>query len=48
VAKPRAKRAKTDDGTASTGVGENSPGNRRKSKPKDPDVIPTKGEGQNE
>ncbi|MDP5278392.1 NADH-quinone oxidoreductase subunit C [Sphingomonas sp. DG1-23] len=48
AAKPRAKRAKTDDSTASTGAGENSPGNRRKSKPKDPDVVPSKGEGQNE
>lgn len=48
AAKPRAKRAKTDDSTASTGAGEKSPGNRRKSKPKDPDVVPTKGKGQNQ
>jgi NADH-quinone oxidoreductase subunit C len=48
AAKPRAKRAKTDDSTASTGAGENSPGNRRKSRPKDPDVVPTKGKGQNQ
>jgi NADH-quinone oxidoreductase subunit C len=46
--KPRAKRAKTDDGTASTGAGEQSPGNQPEDKPKDPDVVPTKGEGQNQ
>jgi NADH-quinone oxidoreductase subunit C len=46
--KPRAKRAKTVESTAETGAGENSPGNRRKSKPKDPDVVPTKGKGQNQ
>jgi len=46
--KPRAKTAKTTDGTAQTGAGENSPGNRRKSKPKDPDVVPSKGKGQNQ
>ncbi|MBW8840364.1 MAG: NADH-quinone oxidoreductase subunit C [Sphingomonadales bacterium] len=45
---PRAKTAKTVDSTAQTGAGENSPGNRRKSKPKDPDVVPTKGKGQNQ
>jgi NADH-quinone oxidoreductase subunit C len=45
---PRAKTAKTVDGPEQTGAGENSPGNRRKSKPKDPDVVPTKGKGQNQ
>jgi NADH-quinone oxidoreductase subunit C len=45
---PHAKRAKTQDGTAQSGVGENHPGNRPQDKPKDPDVIPTKGEGQNQ
>jgi NADH-quinone oxidoreductase subunit C len=45
---PRAKTAKTVESTTQTGAGENSPGNRRKSKPKDPDVVPTKGRGQNE
>jgi NADH-quinone oxidoreductase subunit C len=45
---PRAKTAKTVDSTAQTGAGENSPGNRRKTKPKDPDVVPTKGKGQNQ
>ena len=45
---PRAKTAKTVDSTAQTGAGENSPGNRRKSKPKDPDVVPSKGKGQNQ
>lgn len=48
TAKPRAKRAKTDDSTASTGAGEDSPGNSPKSKPEDPDVVPTKGKGQNQ
>ncbi|RYE64441.1 MAG: NADH-quinone oxidoreductase subunit C [Oxalobacteraceae bacterium] len=45
---PRAKTAKTVESTAETGAGENSPGNRRQSKPKDPDVVPTKGKGQNQ
>jgi NADH-quinone oxidoreductase subunit C len=45
---PRAKTAKNVDSTAQTGAGENSPGNRRKTKPKDPDVVPTKGKGQNQ
>ncbi|WP_343519826.1 NADH-quinone oxidoreductase subunit C [Sphingomonas sp.] len=48
VAKPRAKTAKTTDSTAQTGAGEPNPGNKRKSKPKDPDVVPTKGKGQNQ
>lgn len=48
VAKPRAKTAKTTDSTAQTGAGEPHPGNKRKSKPKDPDVVPTKGKGQNQ
>ncbi|WP_066663176.1 MULTISPECIES: NADH-quinone oxidoreductase subunit C [unclassified Sphingomonas] len=46
--KPRAKTAKTTDSTAQTGAGEPHPGNKRKSKPKDPDVVPTKGKGQNQ
>lgn len=46
--KPRAKTAKTTDFTAQTGAGEASPGNKRKSKPKKPDVVPTKGKGQNQ
>lgn len=48
VTKPRAKTAKTTDSTAQTGAGEPTPGNKRKSKPKDPDVVPTKGKGQNQ
>ncbi|WP_199560213.1 NADH-quinone oxidoreductase subunit C [Sphingomonas psychrotolerans] len=48
VAKPRAKRAKTKDGPQDTGVGDNDPGNQPDQKPKDPDVVPTKGEGQNQ
>ncbi|WP_423603925.1 NADH-quinone oxidoreductase subunit C [Sphingomonas sp. MS122] len=48
VTKPRAKTAKTTDSTAQTGAGEPNPGNKRKSKPKDPDVVPTKGKGQNQ
>jgi NADH-quinone oxidoreductase subunit C len=45
---PRAKSTKTAESTADTGAGEDSPGNRRKSKPGDPDVVPTKGKGQNQ
>lgn len=48
VTKPRAKTAKTTNSTAQTGAGEPNPGNKRKSKPKDPDVVPTKGKGQNQ
>lgn len=48
VTKPRAKTAKTVDSTAQTGAGEPHPGNKRKSKPKDPDVVPAKGKGQNQ
>jgi len=39
---------KTADSTADTGAGEPHPGNKPESKPKDPDVIPTKGAGQNQ
>lgn len=46
--KPRAKTPKTTESTAQTGAGEASPGNKRKSKPKNPDVVPTKGKGQNQ
>jgi NADH-quinone oxidoreductase subunit C len=45
---PRAKRAKTKDGPEDSGVGQNEPGNQPDQKPVDPDVIPTKGEGQNQ
>ena len=31
-----------------TGVGKSDPGNKPEEKPKDPDVIPSKGEGQNQ
>ncbi|HEX8302281.1 NADH-quinone oxidoreductase subunit C [Sphingomonas sp.] len=47
-AKPRAKRAKTVESPSQTGAGENSPGNQPESKPKDPDVVPSKGKGQNQ
>jgi NADH-quinone oxidoreductase subunit C len=41
--------AKNDStGTASTGAGDAGPGNQRQDKPKDPDVVPTKGGGQNQ
>jgi NADH-quinone oxidoreductase subunit C len=45
---PRAKTAKTVDGTGETGAGEASPGNEPESKPTDPDVMPSKGKGQNQ
>ena len=41
--------AKNDtSGTANTGAGERDPGNAREDKPKDSDVVPTKGGGQNQ
>ena len=46
--RPRAKRAKTKDGPQDSGVGQNEPGNQPDQKPKDPDVMPSKGEGQNQ
>ncbi|MGK6355106.1 NADH-quinone oxidoreductase subunit C [Sphingomonas sp. DT-207] len=44
--KPRAKRAKTKDGTAQTGAGQDHPGNKPEEKPTDPDVAPGKGQNQ--
>ncbi|KTF69188.1 NADH-quinone oxidoreductase subunit C [Sphingomonas sp. HT-1] len=41
------KDTKTTDSPAQTGAGQPHPGNQPGEKPKDPDVIPTKGEGQN-
>jgi NADH-quinone oxidoreductase subunit C len=35
-------------GTATTGAGDADPGNQRQDKPKDPDVVPAKGGGQNQ
>ncbi|MEG3180576.1 NADH-quinone oxidoreductase subunit C [Sphingomonas sp. LT1P40] len=46
--KSRTKTPKTTETAAQTGAGEPHPGNKRKSKPKDPDVVPTKGKGQNQ
>ncbi|MHA6720510.1 NADH-quinone oxidoreductase subunit C [Sphingomonas sp. RS6] len=45
---PHAKDAKTVDGPSQTGAGQPHPGNQPGEKPKDPDVNPTKGEGQNQ
>jgi NADH-quinone oxidoreductase subunit C len=45
---PRAKRAKTVDSPAQTGEGKAEPAPKRSRKPKDPDVVPTKGKGQNQ
>lgn len=42
------KDTKTTDSPAQTGAGQPHPGNQPGEKPKDPDVIPTKGEGQNQ
>jgi NADH-quinone oxidoreductase subunit C len=39
---------KTTETTAQTGAGEPDPGNQRQDKPKDSDVVPTKGGGQNQ
>lgn len=45
---PEATTPKTTESTAQTGAGEPHPGNKAEDKPKDPNVIPTKGEGQNQ
>jgi NADH-quinone oxidoreductase subunit C len=45
---PQAKSAKTAESTNDTGAGEKDPGNQPEDKPKDPDVMPSKGEGQNQ
>ncbi|UZK66788.1 NADH-quinone oxidoreductase subunit C [Sphingomonas sp. M1-B02] len=45
---PHAKTSKTTEGTEDTGAGEPDPGNQPEDKPKDPDVVPTKGKGQNQ
>jgi NADH-quinone oxidoreductase subunit C len=39
---------RSTDTTKETGAGQPHPGNRPQDKPKDPDVVPTKGEGQNQ
>lgn len=41
------KDTKTTESPAQTGAGQPHPGNQPGEKPKDPDVVPTKGEGQN-
>ena len=45
---PKPVEPKTSDSTAQTGAGERDPGNEAKDKPVDPDVVPTKGGGQNQ
>lgn len=47
VPTPPVKEAKTTDTPAQTGAGQPHPGNQPGEKPKDPGVVPTKGEGQN-
>ena len=51
-AKPQATTAtnepKTTDTTAQTGAGEPDPGNQQQDKPRDSDVVPTRGGGQNQ
>lgn len=46
--KPRAKTAKTVDGPGKTEGGETSVSKKGGPKPKNPDVVPTKGKGQNQ
>jgi NADH-quinone oxidoreductase subunit C len=50
IAKParRARTPKTTDGPADTGEGRAEPAPKPNRKPKDPDVVPTKGKGQNQ
>ncbi|MFV0625165.1 NADH-quinone oxidoreductase subunit C [Sphingomonas sp. ac-8] len=43
-----APEVKTTESPAQTGAGKSDPGNQPEEKPKDPDVVPTKGEGQNQ
>lgn len=45
---PQATDSKTTDSPAQTGAGQPHPGNQPGEKPKDPDVVPSKGEGQNQ
>ncbi|MBB5709057.1 NADH-quinone oxidoreductase subunit C [Sphingomonas xinjiangensis] len=45
---PQAKRIKTMEGPQDSGVGQNEPGNLPEQKPKDPDIMPSKHEGQNQ
>lgn len=45
---PNAPETKVTESPAQTGVGKSDPGNKPEEKPKDPDVIPSKGEGQNQ
>lgn len=47
-AEPQAKNTKTTDDTGDTGIGKADPGNKPEEKPKDPDVVPSKGKGQNQ
>jgi NADH-quinone oxidoreductase subunit C len=47
-AAPKADTAKTTESPAQTGVGKADPDAKAKDKPKDPDVVPTPGKGQNQ
>jgi NADH-quinone oxidoreductase subunit C len=47
-AEPRADTSKTTESPAQTGVGKADPDAKAKDKPKDPDVVPTPGKGQNQ
>ncbi|MGN6270461.1 MAG: NADH-quinone oxidoreductase subunit C [Sphingomonas sp.] len=46
--KAKAKQPKTTDSPAQTGAGKADPDNKPEEKPKDPDVVPTPGKGQNQ
>lgn len=48
TAEPNAPEVKTTESPAQTGAGQPHPGNRPEEKPKDPDVVPTAGKGQNQ
>ncbi|MEZ0495605.1 NADH-quinone oxidoreductase subunit C [Sphingomonas sp. IW22] len=47
-AKSRTHEVKTSENTGQTGAGQPHPGNRTDEKPVDPDVVPSKGGGQNQ
>jgi NADH-quinone oxidoreductase subunit C len=46
--KAKAKQPKTTESPAQTGAGKADPDNKPEEKPKDPDVVPTPGKGQNQ
>lgn len=48
TAAANAPETKTTESSKQTGAGEPHPGNKAEGKPNDPDVVPSKGGGQNQ